>query len=59
MHRRSFLTLGAAALAAPGLSLRSAGASEGGFKVTYFDIPQIRGSRDVTDAGNGRVWVIP
>jgi virginiamycin B lyase len=58
MHRRSFLTLGAAALAAPALSLRSAGASEAGFKVTYFDIPQIRGSRDVTDAGNGRVWVM-
>ncbi|MGL4289636.1 MAG: lyase, partial [Phreatobacter sp.] len=57
MHRRSFLKLGIAALAAPHLITRPAAANENAFKVTYFDVPAIKGSRDVTDAGDGRVWV--
>ncbi|MBN8943447.1 MAG: lyase [Rhizobiales bacterium] len=57
MHRRSFLKLGITALAAPHLVTRPATANENAFKVTYFDVPAIKGSRDVTDAGDGRVWV--
>jgi virginiamycin B lyase len=28
-----------------------------GFRVTHFPVPEIRGSRDVTDAGDGTLWV--
>jgi virginiamycin B lyase len=58
MHRRSFIQLGLAGLAAPALLPHRVEANENGFRVTTFDIPDIKGSRDVTDAGNGRVWVM-
>jgi virginiamycin B lyase len=57
MRRRSFLQLGLAAVAAPSLAARAVRAQETPFKVSYFDIPAIQGSRDVTPAGSGRVWV--
>lgn len=62
MLRRSFLTFGIAGLAAPNLVLRSAratGQPQAGnpFIVTYFEVPEIKGSRDVTDAGDGTIWV--
>lgn len=62
MLRRSFLKIGIAGLAAPGLVLRSAratGQPQAGnpFIVTYFEVPAIKGSRDVTDAGDGTIWV--
>jgi virginiamycin B lyase len=62
MLRRSFLQLGLATLSAPALIGRAAATgapAPGGakFTVTYFDVPQIRGSRDVTDAGDGTIWV--
>jgi virginiamycin B lyase len=61
MLRRSFLTFGIAGLAAPALIRRAiatpATQTVGDFKVTYFDVPGIRGSRDVTDAGDGTMWV--
>jgi hypothetical protein len=37
MDRRSLIGLGLAGLAAPGLLARRLEASEGGFRVTYFD----------------------
>jgi len=57
MDRRSFLQVSLAGLAAPALVTRRAAANEGPFRVTYFDVPAIRGSRDVTDAGDGTMWV--
>ena len=62
MLRRSFLKFGIAGLAAPNLILRSAqatGQTQPGspFIVTYFEVPDIKGSRDVTDAGDGTIWV--
>jgi len=61
MLRRSFLQLGLAGLAAPALIGRTAAiaaeTTETKFAVTYFDIPAIKGSRDVTDAGDGTLWV--
>ncbi|QCI67690.1 virginiamycin B lyase family protein [Phreatobacter stygius] len=57
MHRRLFVKLGMITLCAPQLITRRAAANENGFKVTYFDVPAIRGSRDVTAAGEGRIWV--
>jgi virginiamycin B lyase len=53
LDRRSFLALGAAALALPG----SARAEEGRFRVTHYDTPGMKGSRDVTRASDGRMWV--
>lgn len=62
MLRRSFLKFGLAGIAAPSLILRGAQATEqprpgSPFIVTYFDVPDIKGSRDVTDAGDGTLWV--
>ncbi|MBX9908782.1 MAG: lyase [Beijerinckiaceae bacterium] len=62
MLRRSFLHLGLATLSAPALigrALATGAPAPGGtrFTVTYFDVPGIRGSRDVTDAGDGTIWV--
>ncbi len=62
MLRRSFLQLGLGALSAPALvgrALATGAPAPGGtrFTVTYFDVPGIRGSRDVTDAGDGTIWV--
>ncbi|WP_439499551.1 Vgb family protein [Bosea sp. (in: a-proteobacteria)] len=61
MLRRSFLKLGLAGLSAPvvlGRAVATEAAPPGiKFNVTYFDVPQIKGSRDVTDAGDGTIWV--
>ena len=57
MHRRSLLQFSLVALAAPSIATGRARAQETPFKVTYFDIPAIKGSRDVTAAGGGRIWV--
>jgi virginiamycin B lyase len=61
MLRRSFLKVGLAGLAAPGLILRAQATEQprlgSPFIVTYFDVPGIKGSRDVTDAGDGTLWV--
>ncbi len=62
MLRRSFFQLGLATLSAPALigrALATGAPAPGGtrFTVTYFDVPGIRGSRDVTDAGDGTIWV--
>lgn len=60
MLRRSFLQLGLAGLAAPALIGRAVAETAAPglkFNVTYFDIPAIKGSRDVTDAGDGTIWV--
>ena len=57
MERRSLLQFGLAAIVTPHLVARAAAAETPPFKVTYFDIPAIKGSRDVTPASKGRVWV--
>lgn len=57
MQRRSFIALGLGALAAPALAGSPARATESRFRVTYFELPGIRGSRDVADAGDGALWV--
>lgn len=62
MLRRSFFQLGLATLSAPALigrALATGAPAPGGtrFTVTYFDVPGISGSRDVTDAGDGTIWV--
>jgi virginiamycin B lyase len=62
MLRRSFLQLGLVTLSAPALigrAVATGAPAPGGakFTVTYFDVPGIRGSRDVTDAGDGTIWV--
>jgi virginiamycin B lyase len=60
MLRRSFLRLGFAGLATPALIGRAAAETAAPglkFNVSYFDIPAIKGSRDVTDAGDGTIWV--
>ncbi|MFA6032047.1 MAG: lyase [Myxococcota bacterium] len=61
MLRRSFLQLGLAGLAAPALVGRAAATAPAAagtkFNVTYFDVPAIKGARDVTDAGDGTIWV--
>lgn len=51
------LGLGLGALPAPALLSRPAGATESPFRVTWFDVPMIKGSRDVTPAGDGTMWV--
>ena len=62
MQRRSFLKFGLAGLAAPNLILRSAeatGQPQPGnpFIVTYFELPDLKGARDVSDASDGTIWV--
>jgi virginiamycin B lyase len=57
MDRRSFVQSGLALVAAPAFLGSPANANENAFRVSYFDLPGIRGSRDVAAAPDGTMWV--
>jgi virginiamycin B lyase len=55
--RREALALGLGAAAAASLPISAKAAEESRFRVTLFEARGIKGSRDVTPASNGDIWV--